>query len=181
MSASSESPIACRLDGVPKEGRLHWIGLRVAPRGTVQAVSHVEVIADHGLAGDYRARRAGGKRQVTLIQQEHLEAVAALLALPYLAPHLTRRNLVTAGIDLRALHDRPFWIGETLLEGTGYCDPCSRMEATLGRGGHDAMRGYGGITARVLTGGLIVTGDRVRPYAPALAREIRAGQQADNP
>ena len=77
-------------------------------------------------------------------------------------PEQLRRNLLISGIPLLALKDRRFWVGGVLLEGTGECHPCSRMEETLGAGGYNAVRGHGGITARVITGGPIRTGDAVR-------------------
>jgi len=69
---------------------------------------------------------------------------------------------VVAGINLLALKDCRFAIGAALLEWSGECHPCSRMEEILGPGGYHAVRHHGGITARVLEGGAIRIGDPVR-------------------
>lgn len=163
-----ESPLRTLMETFPRAGRLEWIGLRPVKRAPLQAMNHVEVIADHGLAGDHKGSRPGGKRQVTLIQREHLEAVAKLLGRNAVDPALLRRNLVVSGINLLALHGERFRIGGVLFEGTGLCEPCSRMEEVLGAGGYNAMRGHGGITARVLAGGVIAVGDALAYEAGAL-------------
>ena len=62
-----------------------------------------------------------------------------------------------------ALRDRRFVLGSALLEATGECHPCSRMEAEFGAGGYNAVRGHGGITARIIGAGLVRLGDAVRP------------------
>jgi MOSC domain-containing protein YiiM len=117
-----------------------------------------------GLDGDHHAK--SGKpsaRQVTLIQTEHLPVIAALCGRDDAPPELLRRNIVVSGINLLALKKLQFQIGDVVLEGTGPCAPCSRMEENLGTGGYNATRGHGGITARVLKEGLIRVGDQVRP------------------
>jgi MOSC domain-containing protein YiiM len=157
-----DSPLRTLMETFPIEGRLEWIGLRPGRRAPLLSMNHVEVIADHGLAGDHKGQRAGGKRQVTLIQREHLAAVAQLLRRDTVDPALLRRNLVVSGLNLLALRDERFRIGDVLFEGTGPCEPCSRMEEVLGEGGYNAMRGHGGITARVLSGGVIAVGDMLR-------------------
>ena len=156
-----ESPLRALMETFPRAGRLDWIGLRPARRAALLEVNHVEVLADHGLIGDHKAQHAGGQRQVTLIQREHLDAVAALLGCNAVDPALVRRNLVVSGINLLALHDAPFEIGGVLFEGAGLGEPCSRMEEALGTGGYNAMRGHGGIIARVIAGGVIRLGDAV--------------------
>ncbi len=127
-----------------------------------------EAIAGIGLAGDRYAQRPRGgasSRQVTLLQSEHLPVIAALARHPSVAPEQLRRNLVVAGINLLALQRVRFRIGDAEFEGTGPCHPCSRMESVLGFGGYAAVRGHGGITARVLVGGWLRLGDDVRPLA----------------
>jgi len=156
-----ESPLRALMETFPHAGKLEWIGLRPARRVPLQSLNHVEVLADHGLIGDHKTQRAGGKRQVTLIQREHLDAVGALLGRGPVDPALLRRNLVVSGINLLALRDAQFEIGGVVFEGSGLCEPCSRMEEVLGTGGYNAMRGHGGIIARVLSGGVIHVGEAV--------------------
>jgi MOSC domain-containing protein YiiM len=157
-----DSPLRTLMETFPMEGHLEWIGLRPGRRAPLLAMNHVEVLTDHGLSGDHKAQREGGKRQVTLIQREHLAAVAQLLRREVIDPALLRRNLVISGLNLLALRNERFRIGTVLFEGTGPCEPCSRMEEVLGAGGYNAMRGHGGITARVLSGGVIAVGDTLR-------------------
>lgn len=144
----------------PRAGRVHWIGLRPARDVPMQQVDSVHAETGGGLAGD-RYASGSGKRGITLIQAEHLPVIAALSGHAEVAPSTLRRNLLVSGIPLVALKGRRFRIGEVLLEGTGACDPCSRMEAALGPGGYNAMRGMGGLCARILEGGVIRAGDRV--------------------
>jgi len=140
----------------PRPGTVTWIGVRPERKVPLVPVSSVE-ITQNGLAGDHRSRP--GKRAVTLIQAEHLPAIASLAGLDELDPAILRRNIVVSGINLFALRNRSFRIGSALLRGTGLCAPCSRMEQSLGPGGYNAMRGHGGITAEVVEPGMLALGD----------------------
>ena len=145
-------------------GRLEWIGLRPSRDAAMTHVESVEAIAGRGLTDDRHAARAhsgANARQVTLIQAEHLNVIAALAHLDRVEPATLRRNLLVSGINLLALQRAQFSIGAVTLEGTGPCHPCSRMEAALGPGGYNAMRGHGGITARIVEGGWLRLGDVV--------------------
>ena len=147
-------------------GTLERITVRSEHRGEVIDLEETDAIEGVGLAGDHRVARAAkpdSKRQVTLIQAEHLLAVANMLGLDEaIDVKLTRRNLVVSGINLLALKDKQFWVGNALLEYSGLCHPCSRMEENLGKGGYNAMRGHGGITAKVINGGTLSQGASVQ-------------------
>ncbi len=149
----------------PKSGKLEWIGIRPESRADILVVNSALLVENKGISADHYNGKSAS-RQVTLIQQEHINAVAEMMGMESLDPKLLRRNLVISGINLLALHNQKFYIGNVLLEGTGYCHPCSRMEQNLGAGGYNMMRGHGGITARILTGGEINVFDEVRFYDP---------------
>ncbi|MEZ4963208.1 MAG: MOSC domain-containing protein [Saprospiraceae bacterium] len=146
---------------IPQTGKVEWVGVRPERRGTVREVEAVTVHVENGLEGDHYSG-TNGKRQVTLIQAEHLATMASILEKEQIDPGLTRRNIVVSGINLLAFTDQQFQIGEAILEMTGQCHPCSRMEENLGKGGYNAMRGHGGITASVVKGGTIKVGDKVK-------------------
>jgi MOSC domain-containing protein YiiM len=113
------------------------------------------------LLGDHYRNAVARRRQVTLIQREHLEAIARYLGVEAVAPESLRRNIVVSGINLLALKERQVRVGGAVLEVTGECHPCSRMEEVLGAGGYNAVRGHGGLTMRVVEGGVIGVGDAV--------------------
>jgi len=146
---------------LPQVGQIKWIGIRPERKAPMIKLDSVDAIAGKGLTGDRYASK-NGKRQVTLIQGEHLLAIASLLGRESVEPDLLRRNLVVTGINLLALKDKQFQVGSALLEYTGLCHPCSAMETTFGAGGYNAVRGHGGITARILESGEIKIGDDVR-------------------
>lgn len=146
----------------PHTGRLEWIGIRPGKRQEMIEVETVQLITNHGIEGDHYCRgQINRNRQVTLIQAEHLETIAALCRQDNILPSKLRRNLVISGINIASLKDKHFKLGTTELAGTGFCHPCSRMEENLGRGGYNAVRGHGGITALVIQGGWISKGDIV--------------------
>jgi len=145
----------------PGPGRVTWIGVRPERLAPMQAREEATLVTARGVLGDHGNSRTGGKRQVTLLQAEHLDVIAKLVRRAEVSPLLLRRNLVVEGINLLALRACRFTVGGVLLEGTGTCDPCSKMERALGVGGYNALRGHGGILARVLEGGVVRLGDEV--------------------
>lgn len=121
----------------------------------------VKLIIGKGLEGDRFDGRIDSPRQVTLIQQEHLAVIAACCGHASIAPAILRRNMVISGINLLALKDKTFRLGNCVLKMTGLCHPCSKMEKLLGPGGYNAMRGHGGITAQIVSAAVIHLGDEL--------------------
>ena len=152
--------LAGLMDTLPQTGTVEWIGVRPAHRETMNELDAVRIDKDTGLDGD-RYSKVGGKRQVTLIQSEHIDGLASMLDIDPVNPATVRRNIVVRGINLLALKEKRFRIGDAVLEYTGLCHPCSHMEEVLGPGGYNAMRGHGGITATVVSGGEVRIGDSV--------------------
>lgn len=155
------SPLQELLATVPQQGRVRWLGVRPQARGAMLELDAVEARREAGLTGDHARPGPRNARQVTLIQWEHLAVVSALLGRE-IAPADLRRNIAVSGINLFSLKGRRFHIGQALLETTGWCQPCARLEERLGPGTFQAMRGHGGITARVIAGGVIRLDDHVR-------------------
>ncbi len=161
----------------PRPGRVDAIYLRPSRGAPVVSVDSALAVEARGLEGDRSARPAsatagGHKRQVSLVQAEHTALIAGWLGLPGIDARRLRRNLVISGLNLIAARslfaNQPIRIAigsEVVLVATGPCDPCSKMETEFGPGAYNAMRGHGGLTARVVAGGRFRIGDEVRVLA----------------
>ncbi|MDE2593731.1 MAG: MOSC domain-containing protein [Burkholderiales bacterium] len=162
-------------------GRLQTIIVRQQRRAPALSVDSTLAIAERGLDGDHHAARqpwrpGGNKRQVTLIQAEHMPVVAAFMGCELVDPMMLRRNLVVSGLNLLAakavFKHEPMVLrigAEVILEITGPCEPCSRMEELLGPGGYNAMRGHSGMNARIIQGGRLSVDDAVRCQSASFA------------
>jgi MOSC domain-containing protein YiiM len=156
-----DSPLGQLLAAPTRPGELVWIGLRPARRAQIVPQTTVVLVAGKGIEGDHYETSRDGPRQATIIASEDIQAIASFLGRETIVPELLRRNFVTRGVNTAALKGRRFRIGTALLEGSGDCAPCSQMEELLGTGGYNAVRGHGGITARIIEGGAVRIGDAV--------------------
>ena len=146
---------------IPQKGNVEWLGVRTKKKEALSVVNSIKINKGTGVVGDHFKGDFSSKRQVTLIQHEHLNAISSILGRKRIDPRLTRRNIVVSGINLLSLKHQQFRVGGVILGTTGICAPCKRMEVNLGKGGYNAMRGHGGITATVIEEGDIKLGDTV--------------------
>ena len=97
-----------------RSGVVEWIGLRPERRAPLLSVNCAQLDRIDGLVGDHYASRTSGARHLTLIGAEQLAAIAAFLGLEVATPEQLRRNVVVRGINLLALKDRRFRVGDAV-------------------------------------------------------------------
>lgn len=98
--------------------------------------------------------------EITLIQQEHIEAFSSSSGIAFAARD-ARRNLVTVGVDLNALVGREFRVGAVSFLGMRLCEPCNYLAKQTSP---EVLRGLvhkGGLRARILSEGDIRVGDPI--------------------
>jgi MOSC domain-containing protein YiiM len=97
---------------------------------------------------------------VTLISSEDLDSIESELGISVKnGEH--RRNIITRGIRIEDLRGKRFRIGETVLEYDRPRPPCGHVQDLTEQGMRRALRGRGGICARVVEGGMIRARDAI--------------------
>jgi len=129
-------------------------------RFPMQEQDEIEVIQDKGFKGCIHGR-PGSKRQVSLIDRETLDKFG-------LAPGVVKENITTLGIDFQTLAiGNLLRIGNCVMEITGPCDPCARMDE-IRMGLQEQLRGQRGWLCRVKEAGTIRRGGRIEVVAAVL-------------
>ena len=147
-------------------GRLEWIGVR-EDQGDIKSLDSVIAIKGKGLDGDKITLKKSKKRQVTLMQKEHISVILSLAQEDDQdkinnIQYYFKRNLLISNYNIHNLKGKLFTIGEAKFLGTGDCKPCKKIENILGKKMLDAMQGMGGITAAVEQSGRIKISDKIK-------------------
>jgi MOSC domain-containing protein YiiM len=137
-------------------------GIFVTGEGSakMEQVEEVTTVEGCGIAGDRYCEgtgfwtRYGDVCQVTLIEAEDLDYIEGELGIR-VKDGQHRRNIITRGIRLGDLRRKRFRVGEALLEFDRSRPPCRHVQDLSEPGMTRALKGRGGICARVIRAGRI--------------------------
>lgn len=149
--------------GAPETGRLEGIWIKRFRGAPLDAIDHASVRAGHGIDGN---ASHGRLRQVTLLEREAWEQVAARLGRP-VDPATRRANLWVSGVSLADSRGRKIAIGDVRVLIHGETRPCHLMdEAAAGLRAAMSEPWAGGAFGEVCNDGEIRVGDAVRFVEP---------------
>lgn len=153
-------------------GRLIGIARREKSRAMIETLQLAEITSEAGLAGDCKGVKFP-LRQITLLQRELWEAALFTLGNPDLDWTVRRANLLVENINLPRGIGSEIAVGGVLLQVTAQTSPCAQMDhAYQGLRRALAPDWRGGVTARVLSSGMISIGDEVRIRHETLERKV---------
>jgi MOSC domain-containing protein YiiM len=119
----------------------------------------VQCVAGKGLVGDrFFGYKEDYKGQVTFFEQEVYERLCEQFQITHLPPSVFRRNLITQGIDLNTLIGKEFEVQGVRFLGTQESTPCYWMNQAFAEGAEEAMKGHGGLRAKILSDGVLRKG-----------------------
>jgi len=122
----------------------------------IVAVKQIECVAGRGIRGDrFFDFKENYKGQITFFAMEVLETLRHELELPNAQPQATRRNAFVRSLDLTALIGQQFEVQGVRFEGVEESKPCHWMNAALGPGAEEWLRGRAGLRCRILTDGIL--------------------------
>jgi MOSC domain-containing protein YiiM len=122
----------------------------------IHPVSELYCVAGRGIRGDrFFDFKEDYKGQITFFAHETFEALCRELDIHDRGPEVFRRNVITRGADLSSLIGREFEIQGVRFLGVVECKPCYWMDRAFGPGAEAALRGRGGLRARILSDGIL--------------------------
>ncbi|HEX2742066.1 MAG TPA: MOSC domain-containing protein [Rubrobacter sp.] len=133
---------------------------------SMERVDEVRTIEGCGIEGDRYCEgmgywtNFGDVCEVTLISSEDLEHIERELGIG-VGNGEHRRNIVTRGVSLKVLRGKRFRIGDAVLEYDGPRPPCRHVQDLTEPGMTRALKGRGGICARVVQAGRIRARDAI--------------------
>jgi len=144
-------------------------------------IAEAHTVPGRGIEGDryysgtgHFSRHHEPSYEVTLIEQEAIDALNEEFPDLHLQPGTPRRNIVTRGVPLNHLVEHVFQIGEVSLRGIRLCQPCIQIAQGTHHNMLAGLVNRGGLRAQILTEGYIRVGD---PIQDVRAEGVQHGQE----
>ena len=119
-------------------------------------VPEVRCVPGSGIEGDrFFAFKDDYQGQITFFSHEVYERLGAELNVHDKSPGVFRRNVVCEGVDLNELKGKEFELQGVRFLGGAECTPCYWMDQAFGPGAEKALKGRGGLRARILSSGVL--------------------------
>lgn len=119
----------------------------------------IECVAGRGIRGDrFFDFKKDFKGQITFFSMEVYEDMCAKFGVSDLPPSVFRRNVLVRGADLNSFIGHEFEIQGVRFLGTQEAAPCHWMNRVVAEGAEEALRGNGGLRAKILTDGVLQRG-----------------------
>ncbi len=137
----------------------NFFGHHEQPPGGNPLVERAEIrcVAGRGVEGDrFFDYKENYKGQITFFASEVFEELCSKLDVNGKPPGVTRRNVITTGVDLNSLVGKQFEIQAVRFEGGAEGSPCHGMDAAIAPGAEKLLHGRGGLRARILTDGILL-------------------------
>ena len=100
------------------------------------------------------------KGQITFFSWEVYEDICRMFKLKGLCPSIFRRNVIVSEVDLNSLIGETFTVQGINFLGTQEAAPCYWMNGAVASNAEDAMKGRGGLRAKILTSGTLKKDNR---------------------
>ncbi len=144
----------------------NYFGHHEQPPGQnpVVEVDTLDCVAGQGIRGDrFFGFKPDYKGQITFFAFETYRDLCERLGTHHRTPAVFRRNVITRGVDLNQLVGEKFEIQGIEFQGVTECSPCHWMNQAFAPGAENALRGRGGLRARILTDGTLRTAQVPEP------------------
>jgi hypothetical protein len=171
LCRSGNSPVEMKIVRLHISAEHNFVGHHGKPPGDtpIQTVDRVECVADRGLRGDrFFDFKENFKGQITFFAEEVHRRLCEKFDRGFedVDTAIYRRNIVTRGVDLNTLIGEEFEIQGVRFSGTEECSPCYWMDTAFGPGAEQALKGNGGLRARILSDGELKVDAGADPSKP---------------
>ena len=136
----------------------NFVGHHGKPPGEheIREVDQLDCRSGEGVYGDrFFGHKQNYKGQITFFAYEVYLDLCSELDVQSRTPEVFRRNVITRGVDLNSLIGQEFEIEGIRFFGTEECRPCYWMDQAFAPGSEAALRGRGGLRAKILSSGLL--------------------------